>query len=195
MDRAREERKMDRAREERKMDRAREAQGPRTRGARNRPADKVAAMKLDRRWLFAIVVAVIAVAALVLSRFGVFGPSAEDCRPVKDLLAFNRSQAEQIASKTGDSDAIPTIAEEGAYQVWADGLAERAQSVHEPDLARDATALASLSGEFVDKFSDLRAQTRARAPGAPAPPVVYQMAALNTQITDTVTKLSDACPT
>ena len=47
---------------------------------------------------------------------------------------------------------IPTLAEEGAYQVWADGLAERAQSVHEPDLARDATQLASLASEFVGKI-------------------------------------------
>ena len=152
-------------------------------------------MKLDRRWGFAIGVAVIAVVAFALSQFGVFGPSAEDCRPVKDLLEFNRSQAEQIASKTGDSEGIPTVAEEGAYQVWADGVAERAQSVHEPDLATDATQLASLSSEFVAKFPVLRAQTQSRAPGAPAPPAAYEMAVLNTQISETLAKLSDACPT
>ena len=152
-------------------------------------------MKLDRRWGFAIGVAVIAVVAFAVSQFGVFGPSAEDCRPVKDLLEFNRSQAEQIASKTGDSEGIPTVAEEGAYQVWADGVAERAQSVHEPDLATDATQLASLSSEFVAKFPVLRAQTQSRAPGAPAPPAAYEMAVLNTQITETLAKLSDACPT
>ena len=152
-------------------------------------------MKLDRRWGFAIGVAVIAVVAFALSQFGVFGPSAEDCRPVKDLLEFNRSQAEQIGAKTGDSEGIPTVAEEGAYQVWADGVAERAQSVHEPDLATDATQLASLSSEFVAKFPVLRAQTQSRAPGAPAPPEAYEMAVLNTQITETLAKLSDACPT
>ena len=152
-------------------------------------------MKLDRRWGFAIGVAVIAVVAFALSQFGVFGPSAEDCRPVKDLLEFNRSQVEQIASKTGDSEGIPNVAEEGAYQVWADGVAERAQSVHEPDLATDATQLASLSSEFVAKFPVLRAQTQSRAPGAPAPPAAYEMAVLNTQITETLAKLSDACPT
>ncbi|RDH77528.1 hypothetical protein DVS77_16665 [Mycolicibacterium moriokaense] len=151
-------------------------------------------MKLPRRWTFTIIALVIAAVALALSYFGVFGKSSEDCRPVKDMLAFNRSQAEQIAAKTGDSEGIPSVAEEGAYQVWADGLAERAQAVHEPELARDATALASLSSEFVNKFSDLRSQTQARAPGAPAPPAMYEMAALNTQITDTVAKLSDACP-
>ncbi len=151
-------------------------------------------MKLDRRWGFAIGVAVLAVVAFALSQFGVFGPSADDCRPVKDLLEFNRSQGEQIAAKTGDSEGIPNVAEEGAYQIWADGLAERAQSVHDPDLATDATQLASLSGEFVSKFPVLRAQSQSRAPGAPAPPEAYQMAALNSQITETLAKLSDACP-
>lgn len=156
---------------------------------------KVAAVKLDRRWGFAIGVAVLAVVAFALSQFGVFGPSADDCRPVKELLEFNRSQGEQIAAKTGDSEGIPNVAEEGAYQIWADGLAERAQSVHDPDLATDATHLASLSGEFVSKFAVLRAQSQSRAPGAPAPPEAYEMAALNSQITETLAKLSDACPT
>ena len=156
---------------------------------------KVAAVKLDRRWGFATGVAVLAVVAFALSQFGVFGPSADDCRPVKELLEFNRSQGEQIAAKTGDSEGIPNVAEEGAYQIWADGLAERAQSVHDPDLATDATHLASLSGEFVSKFPVLRAQSQSRAPGAPAPPEAYEMAALNSQITETLAKLSDACPT
>ena len=101
--------------------------------------------------------------AFALSQFGVFGPSSEECRPVKDLLEFNRSQAEQIAAKTGDSEGIPTVAEEGAYQVWADGLAERAQSVHEPDLARMPRQLASLANEFVGKFSVSARADRSRA--------------------------------
>jgi hypothetical protein len=150
-------------------------------------------MKLPRRWTFTIIAVVVAVIALALSYFGVFGPSSEECKPVNDLLAFNKSQAEQIAAKTGDSEGVPDIAEEGAYQAWADGLAERAQSVHEPDLARDATQLASLSNEFVGKFSGLRSEAQSRAPGAPAPPAVFQMDLLNSQIADTIKKLSDAC--
>ena len=83
-------------------------------------------MKLDRRWWVAIGVAVIAAVALVLS-YTVFDRPSEECRPVKDLLDFNRSQAEHIASKTGDEQGIPTAAEDAAYQAWADGLAERAR--------------------------------------------------------------------
>lgn len=150
-------------------------------------------MRLDRRWLLAIAVAVIAVGALALSRFGFFGPSPEDCAPVKDLLDFNRSQADRIASKTADSEGIPTVAEEGAYQVWADGLAERAQNVTAPDLAPKATQVANLANEFVGTFSSLRAQAASRAPGAPAPPAAFEMAALNAQIVDNLDQLSSAC--
>ena len=149
--------------------------------------------RLDRRWWAAIAVVVIALSALALSRSGLFGPSSEECRPVNDILDFNRSQAEQIASKSGDAKGVPTVAEESAYQAWADGLAERAQNVHKPELAGDATQLASLANEFVGKFSDLRAEAQSRAPGAPAPPAVFQMELLNTQIADTLKKLSDAC--
>jgi hypothetical protein len=150
-------------------------------------------VKIDRRWWFAIVAAIAAVGVLALSHFGVFGKSSEECAPVKDLLAFNKSQGEQIAAKTGDSEGIPSVAEEGAYQAWADGLAERAQNVHDPDLARDATQLASLANEFVGKFSDVRAEAQSRAPGAPPPPAVFQMELLNTQIAESTKKLSDAC--
>jgi hypothetical protein len=143
--------------------------------------------------MFTIGAVVIAVIALAVSRLGLFGASSEECRPVKDLLAFNKTQAEQIASKTADSKGIPTVAEEGAYQAWADGLAERAQNVHEPDLARDATQLASLASEYVGKFSEVRTAANSRAPGAPAPPAVFQMELLNSQISDSIKKLSDAC--
>jgi hypothetical protein len=149
--------------------------------------------RLDRRWWVAIAVAVVALSALALSRSGLFGPSSQECRPVKDLLDFNRAQAEQIADKTADAKGVPSVAEEGAYQAWADGLAERAQSVHEPDLAKDATQLASLANEFVAKFSDLRVEAQSRAPGAPTPPAVFQMDVLNTQIAESLKRLSDAC--
>ena len=150
-------------------------------------------MKLPRRWTFTIIAVVVAVVALALNYFGVFGPSSEECRPVKDMLDFNRAQAEQIASKTGDTKGVPNIAEEAAYQAWADGLADRAQNVHDPDLARDATQLASLSNEFVGNFSELRTEAQSRAPGAPAPPAVFQMDVLNIQIADSLKRLSDAC--
>lgn len=149
-------------------------------------------MKLDRRWWVAICVAVVAAVALVLSQT-VFGRSSEDCRPVKDLLDFNRSQAEHIAAKTDGAEGLPNAAEDAAYQVWADGLAERAQNVSSPDLAPTATQVASLANEFVGKLPMLRSQSQSRAPGAPAPPVAYEMAALNTRITDSLAQLSDAC--
>jgi len=149
-------------------------------------------MKLDRRWWVAIAVAVVAVAALVL-RYTVFAGPSEECRPVKDLLDFNRSQGAQIASKTGDAKGIPTVAEEAAYQAWADGMAERAQKVSSPDLARTATTVATLANDFVGKLALARSQTDSRAPGAPAPPAVYEMAALNARISNGLDELAKAC--
>lgn len=149
-------------------------------------------MKLDRRWWVAIAVAVVPVVALVL-RYTVFAGPSEECRPVKDLLDFNRSHGEQIASKTGDAQGIPTVAEESAYQAWADGMAERAQKVTSPDLARTATTVATLANEFVGKLSLVRSQADSRAPGAPAPPAVYEMAALNARISNNLEELAKAC--
>jgi hypothetical protein len=149
-------------------------------------------MKLDRRWWAAIGVVVVAVAALVL-RYTVFDRPSEECRPVKELLDFNRSQGEHIASKTADEHGIPTAAEDPAYQAWADGLADRAQKVTAPDLARTATTVASLANEFVGKLSVVRAQAAARAPGAPAPPAAYEMMALNARISENFDELAKAC--
>lgn len=150
-------------------------------------------MNLAGRWKFTIAAVVVAAVVLAISQLGLFGSSSEECRPVKDLLAFTKAQNEQIAAKTADSEGVPTVAEEGAYQAWADGLAERAQNIHEPDLARDATHLASLANEFVGMFSELRVEADSRAPGAPPPPAVFQMELLNSQIAETLKKLSDAC--
>jgi hypothetical protein len=149
-------------------------------------------VRLDRRWWVAIAVAVVAVAALVL-RYTVFDGPSEECRPVKDLLDYNRSQAEHIAAKTGDEQGVPTAAEETAYQAWADGMAERAQKVSSPDLARTATTVASLANDFVGQLSLLRSQSEARAPGAPAPPAAYEMAALNARISNNLDELAKAC--
>ncbi len=149
-------------------------------------------MKLDRRWWVAIGVVVVAAAALVL-RYTVFGGPSEECLPVKDLLDFSRSQAQHIASKTGDEQGVPSAGEDAAYQAWADGMAERAQKVTSPDLARTATTVATLANDFVGKLPVLRAQTESRAPGAPAPPAAFELAALNARISDNLAQLSKAC--
>jgi hypothetical protein len=141
-----------------------------------------------------VYIGVVVVVAVALGlRYTVFAAPSEECRPVKDLLDFNRSQGELIASKTGDAKGIPTVAEESAYQAWADGLAERAQKVTSPDLARTATTVATLANEFVGEFADLRAQGNSRAPGAPAPPAAYEMAALNARISNSFDELAKAC--
>jgi hypothetical protein len=147
-------------------------------------------MRLDRRWWIAIGVAVVAVVGLV---YTVIRKPPEECRPVQELLEFNRSQAALIESKTGDSEGVPTTADEAVYRVWADGLSERARQVTAPELVRTSAQIANLADQFVGKMATLRTQTQSRAPGAPAPPAVYEMAALNDQIARNIAELSDAC--
>ncbi|OBF40686.1 hypothetical protein A5724_06330 [Mycobacterium sp. ACS1612] len=144
-----------------------------------------------RLWVYIGVVVVVAVALGLRST--VFDRTSEECQPVKELLDYNRAQGEHIASKTGDSEGIPTAAEETAYQAWADGMAERAQKVTSPDLARTATTVATLANDFVGQFAKLRAEAETRAPGAPAPPAAFEMAALNARLSDNLAQLSKAC--
>jgi len=148
-------------------------------------------MKLARRWLLTICVAVVAAVALVYSTW--FDGPSEECRPVKDLLDFSRSQAEHMSSKTGDEHGIPSVADDAAYQVWADGLAERAQKVTSPDLAQKSATVAKLANEFVGQLPVVRAQAQSRAPGAPAPPAAFEMAALNARISNNLEELAKAC--
>jgi len=65
--------------------------------------------------------------------------------------------------------------------------------VTDPELAAQATQLAQLANQFVMGLPRMRADTEARAPGAPAPGVVYEMSALNDQITEHISQLSQAC--
>jgi len=150
-------------------------------------------MRLDRRWWLAIGVVVAVVVVLVLSNT-VFGGPSEECKPVKDMLDFNTSQGEFIASKESDSDpAVPTVAEDAAYQQWADGMAQRAQQVTEPNLAATAIQVADAASQFVAKLPRMRSESENRAPGTPAPPVWIEMTLLNQRIIDGLNELADAC--
>lgn len=148
---------------------------------------------LPRRvWIY-LGIAVIAIVAVVVSET-MFGRSDEDCHPVRELLDYNTAQAKLIDSKSDDSSGIPTVADEAAYQKWADGLSQRAQNVNAPDLAQTALELASLANQFVAKMSRVRTEAETQTPGGPAPRVAFEMSALNFQITDHLASLSKECP-
>ena len=117
----------------------------------------------------------------------------EECRPVADLLEFNKTQGEQIAAKSEGAEGLPTEADEIAYREWADGLAERARNIDAPELRFTAVEVADLANEFVRKLPELRSASQAQAPGAPAPQVVFEMSAIDDQIQRRLTELSDAC--
>jgi hypothetical protein len=148
-------------------------------------------VNLDRRWWIAIVVLVVVAVGLIVNRVAFQPP--QECRPVQDLLDFNRAQTKVIESTSGQSEGVPSQAEEAAYRAWADGLADRAQNVSAPDFAFTAGQVASLADEFVEKMGTVRSQAQSRAPGAPTPPVVFEMDALSTQISQKLGELSDAC--
>ncbi|OBB36376.1 hypothetical protein [Mycobacterium sp. 852002-51961_SCH5331710] len=149
-------------------------------------------MTLDRRWWIAIAVVAIAFVALVYSSLQ---KPPEECRPVLDLLEFNKQQNDLINAKSEGAEGPPTQAEEIAYQQWADGLSERARNIDTPELRFTAVEVADLAGQFVQKMPKARAETQSRAPGAPPPQVFYEMSALDTQIRRKLAELSEACKT
>lgn len=146
--------------------------------------------RLDRRWWIAIGVVVVTLIALA---YTMLRQPPEECRPVQELLDFNRSQAEIIESKSEGAEGLPSAADELAYQEWADGLTERARNIDTPELRFTAVEVADLATEFVRKLPQVRSASDSQAPGAPAPPIAYEMAALDDQIQRKLAELSDAC--
>ncbi len=134
--------------------------------------------------MIAIVILVAAGVTVLLSRT-LFNKPSEECRPVRDMLDFNSSQTQKIDKKTGDG--APPIAD---YQLWADGLTQRAEQVNSADLSPHALRLAELATEFVVKLPRVPAESN----GQKAPAVAYEMAALNDPITDEIKQLRDKCP-
>ncbi|CAN5347734.1 hypothetical protein BH11ACT7_BH11ACT7_37910 [soil metagenome] len=154
-------------------------------------AATVAPVKLDRRWWIAIACVVVVAIAFVAST--ILDDTSEECRPVVDLLEFNKAQSEQISAHANDSADVPTVADDAAYQQWADGLAQRAQNITSPELGATAIRLADLAAQFVAKLPRLRAEADAHTPGAPTPPLVNEMNFLNARISQEQAELQKAC--
>jgi len=146
-------------------------------------------MQRRPRWVLTATVVVIALGVWVWSTW--FDGPPEKCKPVIEFLDFSRAQAAKIDSK--GNEGVPTVAEDANYKDWADGLAERAQKVTDPGLAAQVTEVAQLANQFVSGLPELRAQTASRAPGAPAPPQVFEMSLLNDRIVAKLGELRKTC--
>ena len=145
------------------------------------------------RWILTVFIALLVIWVGVWGTF-FRGHSPNDCKPVVEMLEFNDAQGKLIAEKTGDeTGSVPSFSEILAYQQWADGLTERAQQVTNPELLAQAVQLADLSTQFVAKLPSVRAASENRAPGAPAPPVAFEMSVLNDRITAQTEALAKAC--
>ncbi len=149
-------------------------------------------MKSRFRWPLTASVLIIAVAFGIWAAF--FRGPSEKCKPVIDILEFNHAQAARVSEQPADpNNPVPTQAEDLIYQQWADGLAERSQKVSDPGLQVQAIQLAQLASEFAAGLPGVRAAVQHRAPGAPPPPEVLGMFALNQRIADQLQQLSQAC--
>lgn len=148
--------------------------------------------KLDRRWWVAIAAVVVVAVAVVVSET-MLNETSEECRPVLELLEFNKAQSEQIAAHSTEDAGVPTVADDMAYQQWADGLAQRAQQVTDPNLGATAIRMADLASQFVAKLPQIRAAADAHTPGAPTPDVVNDMNFLNARISQETAELTNAC--
>lgn len=152
----------------------------------------MAPVKLNRRWWVAIAAVVVVAVAVVVSET-MLNDTSEECRPVIALLEYNQDQARQIEEHTNDSADVPTVADDAAYQQWADGLAQRAQQVTDPDLAATSIRVADLAAQFVAKLPQVRAAADSHTPGAPTPDVVTDMNFLNARISQETAELTSAC--
>lgn len=146
-------------------------------------------MNLNRRWRIYLAIAVAAVVAIVLSET-VFDNTSEDCQQVRDLLDFNMSQGEVIAGHEGDPGATAQ-----AYQDWADGLAQRAGQINDPDLAPHALRVAQAAARFVVVLPQVPDNSDgALAPaGTKTPDAVYELAGLNDLLTAETRILDGKC--
>jgi hypothetical protein len=142
-----------------------------------------------------LAVVIIAVVSLAWTYFS--GPSSADCAPVRELLAFNKTQIESLNSKTHEpeqgSHEKATEPSDLDYRTWSDGISDRAAKVTAPDLADQAKELAQTTDRLVRARIDLNAQSAATAPGAAPPPAALAVSGLYDQFEAELGQLSKAC--
>ena len=126
------------------------------------------------------------------------GPSSQACAPVREMLAYNRTQIDAMNAKTHipeeGSYEQPTEPSEIDYRAWVDGLTDRAAKVTDPDLAPQAQAAAETASRLVRARLDFNAQSDTTAPGAPMPPAAMAVTTFNDEFEARVSRLAEQCP-
>lgn len=158
-------------------------------------------MRFLTRRATTLVVGLVAAVVFVWAAVGVFANSgrSDECRAVDELLEFHHSQLEYFESKThvpaaGSYDE-PSSPSAEDYQVWADGLAERAAAVNEPQLAEHARRVGELATQSVHLVDQLRVEENARELlDFGPPPSLETYAQVSAAFNDEVAALDAACP-
>ncbi|MCK0176365.1 hypothetical protein [Mycolicibacterium sp. F2034L] len=137
------------------------------------------------RPLGTVVVLVVGLVAVAVWWTFFRGPSAQECAPVRELLSYNKLQVESMNAMSEPAELD--------YRNWADGLADRAAAVTEPELADRSKQVAQTVDRLVRARAALDAQNPAVAPGAGPPPAAMVVKGLNEQYEAEILRLAELC--
>lgn len=125
------------------------------------------------------------------------GPSSAECAPVREFLAYNKTEVDALNAKTHipeeGSYGSATTPSELDYRTWVDGLTDRAAKVTDPELAGQTKAAVETAERLVRAQVDFDAQSQKIAPGAPLPPSGMLVVAFNEQYQAQISQLAATC--
>jgi hypothetical protein len=152
-----------------------------------------------RKWLWATVIGVVAVAALAAG--GLWGwqsgrphaqSSSSDCDVARAMIDYNKTQSRSLAD-----EFVPGQGKEasvGDYQNWANQMQGYAGRISDPKVASHAHQLADDANTMVDLVKQVRSDTSVPTdPGAP-PPWAQPYADLGQQFQSDLRALDGVCP-
>jgi hypothetical protein len=155
--------------------------------------------RFHRKWLWATVISVVLVAALVVAGLWLWQSdrphsqsSSSDCAVARAMIDYNKTQSRSLAD-----EFVPGQGKEasvGDYQNWADQMQGYAGRINDPKVASQAHQLADDANKMVDLVKQVRSATSVPAdPGAP-PPWAQPYADLGKQFHSDLKALDSACP-
>lgn len=157
-------------------------------------------MGTRRRWWWVAIIglAVVVLAAVVVGTVVLRAPT-DPCHAVDEMVEFNESQMALLQSRThvpaAGSHDEPLAPSEADYQKWADGLAQHAADVTEPELAEHARRAAELADQAVVVIRQFRVESNSRdILDLEPPPSVKTYGEVTGKLNAEMQALKSACP-